>query len=139
MNMHINKCWRQSQISCIKKFQRKIFINTVLFHYSASHLFYSISRSKITLENRADFRINNKQCSWSIHNFVQKSCIINQKAFIHTFPQKTNMHFLSFYILGGFLLRKNQAFRGSAIAPAASLASLSPVAAFGAPTILATV
>ncbi|MCI6185971.1 MAG: hypothetical protein MR739_02195 [Spirochaetia bacterium] len=49
------------------------------------------------------------------------------------------MHFLSFYILGGFLLRKNQAFRGSAIAPAASLASLSPVAAFGAPTILATV
>ena len=34
------------------------------------------------------------------------------------------MHFLSFYILGGFLLRKNQAFRGSAIAPAASLAPL---------------
>ena len=40
---------------------------------------------------------------------------------------------------GGFLLRKKQAIRGSAIAPAASLASLSPVATFGAPTILATV
>ena len=42
------------------------------------------------------------------------------------------------FFLGGFLLRKNQAIRGSAIAPAASLASLSPVATFGAPTILAT-
>ncbi len=41
-------------------------------------------------------------------------------------------------ILGGFLLRKKQAIRSSAVAPAASLASLSPVAAFGAPTILAT-
>ncbi|MCI6186287.1 MAG: hypothetical protein MR739_03815 [Spirochaetia bacterium] len=36
------------------------------------------------------------------------------------------------------MLRKKQAIRGSAIAPAASLASLSPVATFGAPTILAT-
>ena len=47
-------------------------------------------------------------------------------------------------ILGGFLLRKKQAIRSSAVAPAASLAvkssdfTLSPVAAFGAPTILAT-
>lgn len=41
-------------------------------------------------------------------------------------------------ILGGFLLRKKQAIRSSAVAPAASLASLSPVATFGAPTILAT-
>lgn len=40
---------------------------------------------------------------------------------------------------GGFLLRKKQAIRSFAVAPAASLASLSPVAAFGAPTILATV
>ena len=45
---------------------------------------------------------------------------------------------------GGFLLRKKQAIRSSAVAPAASLAvkssdfTLSPVAAFGAPTILAT-
>ena len=39
--------------------------------------------------------------------------------------------------MGGFLLRKKQAIRGSAIAPAASLASLSPVAAFGALPILA--
>ena len=39
---------------------------------------------------------------------------------------------------GGFLLRKKQAIRSFAVAPAASLASLSPVAAFGAPTILAT-
>ncbi|MCI6187466.1 MAG: hypothetical protein MR739_09905 [Spirochaetia bacterium] len=36
------------------------------------------------------------------------------------------------------MLRKKQAIRSSAIAPAASLASLSPVAAFGAPPILAT-
>ena len=42
------------------------------------------------------------------------------------------------FFLGGFLLRKNQAIRGSAIAPAASLTSLSPVATVGAPTILAT-
>ena len=42
------------------------------------------------------------------------------------------------FFLGGFLLRKKQAFQGFAIAPAASLASLSPVAAFGALTILAT-
>ena len=48
-------------------------------------------------------------------------------------------NFAFFYFLGGFLLRKKQAIRGSAIAPAASLASLSPVATFGAPTILATV
>ena len=61
------------------------------------------------------------------------------------------MHFLleqmtsfNFYSLGGFLLRKKQAIRDSAIAPAASLAvkspdfTLSPVATFGAPTILAT-
>ena len=34
---------------------------------------------------------------------------------------------------------QTRAIRGSAIAPAASLASLSPVATFGAPTILATV
>ena len=56
--------------------------------------------------------------------------------------------------MGGFLLRQKsekciafsrpefalqtRAIRGSAIAPAASLASLSPVATFGAPTILAT-
>ena len=33
---------------------------------------------------------------------------------------------------------QTRAIRGSAIAPAASLASLSPVATFGAPTILAT-
>ena len=46
---------------------------------------------------------------------------------------------LIFFSLGGFLLRKNQAIRGFAIASAASLASLSPVATFGAPTILATV
>ncbi|MDD7610020.1 MAG: hypothetical protein PUJ82_03805 [Spirochaetales bacterium] len=37
------------------------------------------------------------------------------------------------------MLRKKQAIRGSAIAPAASLASLSPVATICAPTILATV
>ena len=49
------------------------------------------------------------------------------------------MSSFEFYSLGGFLLRKKQAIRGSAIAPAASLASLSPVATFGAPTILATV
>ena len=41
--------------------------------------------------------------------------------------------------MGGFLLRKKQAFQGFAIATAASLASLSPVAASGTPTILATV
>ena len=34
---------------------------------------------------------------------------------------------------------QTRAIRGSAIAPAASLASLSPLATFGAPTILATV
>ena len=34
---------------------------------------------------------------------------------------------------------QTRAIRGSAIAPAASLASLSPAATFGAPTILATV
>ena len=33
---------------------------------------------------------------------------------------------------------QTRAIRGSAIAPAATLASLSPVATFGAPTILAT-
>ena len=60
-----------------------------------------------------------------------------------------------FNILGGFWLvcsfhfrrlntelrkqtNQKQAIRGYAIAPAASLASLSPVATFGAPTILAT-
>ncbi|MCI6187070.1 MAG: hypothetical protein MR739_07835 [Spirochaetia bacterium] len=37
------------------------------------------------------------------------------------------------------MLRKKQAIRSFAIATAASFASLSPVAAFGAPTILATV
>ena len=55
-----------------------------------------------------------------------------------TSKNKVNRSF-NFLILGGFLLRKKQAIRSSAIAPAASLASLSPVAAFGAPTILATV
>ena len=34
---------------------------------------------------------------------------------------------------------QTRAIRGSAIAPAASLAALSPVATFGAPTILATI
>ena len=53
------------------------------------------------------------------------------------FLYKDKCRVLNFF-LGGFLLRKNQAIRGSAIAPAASLASLSPVATFGAPTILAT-
>ena len=42
-------------------------------------------------------------------------------------------------VLQVFQTSQNQAIRGSAAAPAASLASLSPVAAFGAPTILATV
>ena len=46
---------------------------------------------------------------------------------------------LFFCNMGGFLLRKKQAFQGFAIATAASLASLSPVAAYGALTILATV
>ena len=49
------------------------------------------------------------------------------------------MSSFNFFSLGGFLLRKKQAIRGFAIATAASLASLSPVATFGAPTILATV
>ena len=48
------------------------------------------------------------------------------------------MSSFKFYSLDGFLLRKKQAIRGSAIAPAAALASLSAVATFGAPTILAT-
>ena len=53
--------------------------------------------------------------------------------------KRSNIEFFYFYILGGFLLRKKQAIRDFAIAPAASLASLSPVATFGVPTILATV
>ena len=53
---------------------------------------------------------------------------------LFTSQKKREMHSIS---RPEFALQ-TRAFRGSAIAPAASLASLSPVATFGAPTILAT-